>query len=43
LFTGPAAGQDAAAFTARVLAIAPRWWRVTPTAHPVWHVEGAGW
>jgi hypothetical protein len=36
LFTGPAADGAAAAFTARALAIAPRWWRITATAYPVW-------
>jgi hypothetical protein len=36
LFTGPGADSAAAAFTARALAIAPRWWRITATAHPVW-------
>ena len=37
LFTGPGADDAAAAFTARALAIARTWWRITPTAHPVWH------
>jgi hypothetical protein len=35
LFTGPGAADAAVAFIARALAIAPRWWRITPTAHPV--------
>src|ERR1700733_11658576 len=39
LFSGPGAGDAAAAFMARVLAIAPRWWRITATAHPVWRVD----
>jgi hypothetical protein len=43
LFTGPGADRAAAGFIAAVLEIAPRWWRVTATAHPVWHVEGGGW
>jgi hypothetical protein len=38
LFTGPAAEDAAAAFIARVQAMDhPRWWRITATAHPVWH------
>ena len=36
LFTGPGADAAAAAFMARVLAVAPRWWRITATAYPVW-------
>ena len=36
LFTGPGADDAAAAFTARALAIARTWWRITPTALPVW-------
>jgi hypothetical protein len=36
LFTGPGADGAAAAFTAAALAIARPWWRITPTAHPVW-------
>jgi hypothetical protein len=36
LFSGDGAEDAAAAFTARVKAIAPRWWRITATAHPVW-------
>ena len=39
LFSGPGAADAAAAFVARVLQIAPRWWRITATAHPVWHVD----
>jgi hypothetical protein len=35
-FTGPGADAAASAFIARILVIAPEWWRVTPTAHPVW-------
>lgn len=35
LFTGDGAENAVAAFTARVQAIAPRWWRITATAHPV--------
>ncbi len=37
LFTGPGADAAAAAFIARVLAIAPTWWRITATAHPAWN------
>ena len=38
LFTGPDAKASAAAFTARAQAMDhPRWWRITATAHPVWH------
>jgi hypothetical protein len=40
LFTGPGASTAVAAFTAAVLAVAPRWWRITPTACPQWHTEG---
>jgi hypothetical protein len=40
LFSGDGAAGAAIAFTAAVLEIAPRWWRVTPTAHPVFHVDG---
>jgi hypothetical protein len=40
LFAGDGADGAAIAFTAAVLEIAPRWWRVTPTAHPVFHVDG---
>ncbi|MCW2940849.1 MAG: hypothetical protein JWN00_3834 [Actinomycetia bacterium] len=36
LFAGPGAEEAAVAFTAAVLGIAPRWWRITPTATPVW-------
>ena len=36
LFAGPGAGDAAVAFVARVLAVAPRWWRITATAYPVW-------
>jgi hypothetical protein len=34
LFTGDDAEAAAVAFVAAVLAIAPHWWRITPTAHP---------
>lgn len=38
LFTGPAAADTAAAFTAQVTSrTTPRWWRITPTAYPPWH------
>ena len=37
LFTGPAANDAAVMFIARALEIAPSWWRITATAHPVWH------
>lgn len=37
LFAGPDADTAAAAFTDRVRAAAPRWWRVTHTAYPSWH------
>jgi hypothetical protein len=37
LSTGPGADAAAAAFIARVLAIAPTWWRITATAHEVWN------
>ncbi|WP_189243676.1 hypothetical protein [Planobispora rosea] len=33
LFTNPTA---AAAFTADAVALARPWWRITPTAHPLW-------
>ena len=36
LFAGPGADADAVTFIARVLAAAPRWWRITTTAYPVW-------
>lgn len=36
LFCGPGAAENGAAFIAVVTSIAPRWWRVTATAHPVW-------
>jgi hypothetical protein len=36
LFAGPSAAGAAVTFTTKVLEIAPRWWRMTPTAHPVW-------
>ena len=36
LFAGPGADTAAAAFMARALAIAPRWWRITATAYPIW-------
>lgn len=36
LFTGPTAAAAAAAFIAAVTEVAPRWWRVTATAWPVW-------
>jgi hypothetical protein len=36
LFTGPAADSSAAAFIAAALSVAPRWWRITPTAYPAW-------
>ena len=36
LFTGQAADSSAAAFIAGALSVAPRWWRITATAHPVW-------
>lgn len=39
LFAGPGAADAAVTFIARALAIAPRWWRITPTAHPAWRVE----
>ena len=31
-----AADAAAVAFMARALAAAPRWWRITATAYPVW-------
>jgi hypothetical protein len=37
LFSGPAAGQDAAALIARAAAIARPWWRITATVRPAWH------
>ena len=38
LFAGPAAEDAAKAFAARAQAMEhPRWWRITATAHPVWH------
>ena len=38
LFTGPDAETAAKAFLARAQAMEhPRWWRITATAHPVWH------
>jgi hypothetical protein len=38
LFTGPSAEDNAATFIARAQAMEhPRWWRITATAHPVWH------
>jgi hypothetical protein len=43
LFTGPGAEAAAAAFTAAVAGIAPRWWRITPTAYPVWRGAGEPW
>jgi hypothetical protein len=36
LFTGPAADRSAAAFIGGALSVAPLWWRITATAHPVW-------
>ncbi|MGP3920560.1 hypothetical protein [Nonomuraea sp. 10N515B] len=36
VFAPPDADQAAAAFIAATLAIAPPWWRITATAHPVW-------
>ena len=36
LFAGPGADAAAVAFMARVLAVAPRWWRITAMAYPVW-------
>jgi hypothetical protein len=36
LSTGPGADAAAVAFMARALAAAPRWWRITATAYPVW-------
>lgn len=36
LFTGNDADRAAAEFTARTMEIAASWWRITPTAHPVW-------
>ncbi|MGH3158662.1 MAG: hypothetical protein ACRDNF_19085 [Streptosporangiaceae bacterium] len=36
LFTGPGAEASATAFIAAVAEVAPRWWRVTATAWPVW-------
>jgi hypothetical protein len=35
LFAGPGADTAAVTFIARALAITPRWWRITATAHPV--------
>ncbi len=35
-FDGPEAGQAAVRFIAAVSGIAPRWWRVTATATPVY-------
>lgn len=40
LFSGPGADVAAAAFMGRVLEVAPRWWRITPTAYPVWREAG---
>ncbi|GGL55335.1 hypothetical protein [Planomonospora parontospora] len=36
LFTGPDAARAAEAFSTAVHAMAPSWWRVTPTAQPVY-------
>jgi hypothetical protein len=36
LFAGSGADEAAVAFIAQALAIAPRWWRITATAYPVW-------
>jgi hypothetical protein len=40
LFSGSGADAAAAAFMARVLEVAPRLWRITPTAYPVWREAG---
>lgn len=40
LFSGPAAGRDAAALIARAAAIARPWWRITATAHPAFSPPG---
>jgi hypothetical protein len=40
LFTGHGADSAAVAFTAAAVAIARRWWRITPTAQPVFRSSG---
>jgi hypothetical protein len=44
LYTGPRADAAVVELTATLLGIAPPWWRITPTAHPVWQVDPPlGW
>jgi hypothetical protein len=39
VYTGPRADEAVVELIAAVLGIAPCWWRITATAHPVWQVD----
>jgi hypothetical protein len=39
VYTGPGADKAVTEFIAAVRCLAPRWWRITATAHPVWQVD----
>jgi hypothetical protein len=39
LYAGPRADEAVVELIAAVLGVAPCWWRITATAHPVWQVE----